>query len=339
MCPDRRRSGVAAKLLPVPSVHYLVLLLVASGCVIREPSEISPPVEPPPFVPDPVVAPGGPYRVATHFELEVDALVPQSATLTETLHAYGNAPGATMIAVADADGAAPLATLRADLPDALEQRLAGWIDESINPLSRLAVLSIEWSVGNTFETFDLDSELAFEGNTATHRLIAVDFTPSGIEQRFEIVGSPDDVLEATATITTAGYGLTIGEHELAVGIGGLAWDAVSANLVEMSGIRGTLGAATQCSIVALMVATKCDGGTCVGHVGELNQLCEQALDGIATRGRAEAAAFRFDTLGLKGTAGMDDSNRDGVGEGLFAGTWKVALDSGAGTITTTAKFD
>jgi len=337
MCADRRRAGVAGNLLDVRSVHRIALLVVAAGCVTREPSELSPYVEPPPFVPDVVVSPGGPHRVTTHFELDVEELVAQPATLTRTLSAFAAAPGATMLTVA-ADSA-PLVVLRADLPDALEQRLAGWIDEAVHPLSRLSVLSIEWSVDASFDTFDVESELAFDAGTMTHRLIAVDFTPGGLEQRFELVGAAGDVLEATAPITTAGYGLRIGEHELVVGIGEFAWDAVSANLVEMGGVRGTLGAAMQCSIVALSVATRCDAGTCVGHLGELTQLCEQALDEIVIRGRAEAAAFRFVTLGLEGTAGMDDRNKDGVGEGLFGGTWTLELDAGAGAITTTASFD
>jgi len=304
-----------------------------------EPSELSPPVEPAPVVPDVVVAPGGPHRVATHFELDLGALVPGPGRLTRTLRDYANAPGATMIAVADAANVAALAALRADLPEALEQQLGAWLDDSVTALSRLSVLSLQLGVDQALEEFELESELAFAGETMTHRLLAIDFTPAGLEQRFELAASGADVLEATAAITTAGYGLTIGRHTLAVRVGGFAWDAVSANLAEVGGIRGTLGAATQCSAVALTVAARCAGGTCVGHVGELTELCERALDQIAARGRAEAAALRFVTLVLAGHAGMDDRNRDGVSEGFFGGAWAAELDAGAGAIMMTAPFD
>ena len=343
MCPDRRGAGVAAKLLILRCVHHpsalLAALVAASGCMALEPSELSPPVEPGPYVPDRVVVPGGPHRVATRFALDLGALVPGPGRLTRTLRAYANTPGATMLAVADAANVAALATLRADLPDALEQRLGAWIDESLTALSRLSVLSIQVAVDEALDDFELESELAFAGDTVTHRLIAIDFAPGGLDHRFVLEASADNVLEATAAVTTAGYGLTIGEHELTVGLGGFAWDAVSANLGELGGIRGTLGAATQCPIVALMVAARCEGGTCVGHLDELTALCERTLDQIAVLGRAEAAELRFAPLGLTGTAGMDDGNQDGVGEGFFGGAWAAELDAGAGAIMMTAPFD
>lgn len=337
MCLDRRRSGVATMLLQVTAVHRVALLLIASGCVIREPSELSPYVEPPPLVPDVVVAPGGPHRVATHFELEVDDLVTERAMLTQTVAAFASTPGATMLALTE--GSAPLAVLRADLPSALEQRLAGWIDEAVGPLSRIPALTIQWTLGASFDTFDVESELVFDAGTVRHRLVAVAFTPGGLDHRFELTDSTDNVLEATAATTTAGYSLTFDEHELAFGTGEMTWDAVDANLSERGGIRGTLGAGTQCSIVAALVATKCDGGACVGHLDELTQLCEQTLDEVVVRGRAEAAAFRFTTLRIHGQVGMNDTNGDGVSESLFGGEWDAWLLTDAGAITTTIDFD
>ncbi len=337
MSMKRRCSAVATMLLHVTSVHRIALLLVASGCVTREPSELSPYVEPPPLVPEIVVAPGGPHRVATHFELEIDDLVTERAMLTQTVAAFASSPGATMLALTE--DSASLAVLRADLPTALEQRLAGWIDEAVGPLSRIPTLTVQWTLGASFDTFDVESELVFEAGTVRHRLIAVDFTPGGLDYRVELADSSDDVLEATAAITTAGYGLTIDEHELAFGTGELTWDAVDAKLSGMGGIRGSLGAGTQCSTVALMVTTKCDGGACVGHVGELTQLCEQALDELVVRGRAEAAAFRFTTIRLQGQVGMNDADRDGVSEALFGGEWKAWLLTDAGAITTKIDFE
>jgi len=328
---------VARKLLPLATVHHLAaVLMFASACTTMEASELSPPVEPPPLVEDVIVAPGGPHRVMTHFELDLPSLVPGG--LTETLTAYANIPGATMLRAADTANVPALATLRADLPDAIEQRLAGWIDEAINPLARLSVLSIEYGVEQSLEEFDLESELAFEGDTVTHRLLAVDFTPAGFEHRFELAPVDDEVHSATAAITTSNYTLTIGDHQLAVGIGGYAWDAVDANMAENGGIRGTLGALTQCPFVALMVAAKCDGSTCVGHYDQLEELCERALDQMVVQGRAEASTLRFVKLGLKGLAGMSDSNKDGVGESI-AGWWTTKLNAGLGTVTSMATFE
>jgi len=314
------------------------ILLLASACTTQEPVELSPPVEPPPLVEDVIVAPGGPHRVMTHFELDLDSLAP-GAGLTETLTAYANLPGATLLAAADEANVPALATLRADLPDATEQRLAAWIDEAISPLARLSVLSTEYVVQHALGEFDLQSELAFDSETVTHSLLAIDFTPAGFEHRFDIVPVAGEIHSATAPITTSNYSLTIGDHQLAVGIGGFAWDAVDANMAEMGGIRGLLGALTQCPVVALMVSTKCDGNACVGHFDQLQELCERALDQMVVAGRAEASNLKFVKLGLKGSAGMNDSNKDGVGEGLFAGRWTTKLNAGLGTVTSMATFE
>lgn len=315
-------------------MHALTAVLVlAAGCTTLEPPELSPDVEPPPLVPDVVVAPGGPHRIATLFDLDPGDLVAEPAALTRTLLDYANAPGATMLAAAAEADSAALATLRANLSDAQEQQLAGWIDEAFNPLGRLLIVSVEWSVGEALETFELESELVFTGGNVTHTVLAIDFTRSGLEQRFELTAGEDDIYEATALITTAGYGLTIGEHELAVPVGGFAWDAVSQKFASAGGIRGSLAAATQCAFIALSVATQ------IGHAFEVNELCERALDQLAVRSRAEAAAFRFESLLLKGTVGMNDSDRDGVGEGLFGGEWKAEIDAGAGAVAVTARFE
>ncbi len=330
---------MAGNLLLFAPVHSLAaVVLLASACTTLEPSELSPPVEPPPLIEDVIVAPGGPHRVMTHFDLDLDALAP-GARLTETLTAYANLPGATMLAAADEANVPALATLRADLPDAIEQRLAGWIDESISPLARLSVLSIEYAVERSLAEFDLQSELAFFGDTVTHRLLAIDFTPAGFELRFAIEPVEGEVHSTTAPIMTSNYSLTIGDHELSVGVGGFAWDAVDANMAEMGGLRGVVGALTQCPIVALMVAAKCDGSTCVGHVDQLQELCERALDQMVVQGRAEASNLTFVTLGLEGHAGMNDSNKDGVGESLFGGRWTLKLDTGFATVTSMTTFE
>ncbi len=57
------------------------------------------------------------------------------------------------------------------------------------------------------------------------------------------------------------------------------------------------------------------------------------------RARGLGGQLRFASLRLAGTAGMDDSNQDGVGEGFFGGAWAAELDAGAGAIMMTAPFD
>ena len=309
-----------------------------AGCVTAEPLPPSPDVEPPPYVPEWEVAPAGTYRLTTSFEVSPDDLVADPAALTGSLLGYANHPGATLIAAGDATDDPALAVLRADLPGALLSALPGWIDEAVSPQGRLVVLGLEYGVRGSMNKFDLESELVVQGGIARHHLVAIEFP--AYTQRFELGGEPGEALEGMPAITTAGWGLELGDHALATGVGAYAWDAVDAQSASLGGIRGALGTATQCSIVALSVATKCSGASCVGHVGELQQLCERGLDQIAVAGRDEASALRFTTLRLQsGHVGMLDDDKDHVADGLFGGVWTAEVHADAGTVELSPTFE
>ena len=330
-------SAAAPKLLLPASVRLLVLSLLVTGCVADPSFTPSPTVDPAPYVPPWQITPAGTYRVTTSFDVARGDLVADPGALTRTLDAYVNHPGLAMLASAATTSDPALAVLHADLPAALQNGLEGWLDEAVNPTGRLAILGIAYSVKLSFEKFDVESELVINRGIARHHLIAIDFP--AYQKRFELGGEAGEVIEGMPAITAEGNSLELGEHALAIGIGAYAWDAVDAQVANLGGIRGALGAGTQCTYVALEVATKCIGATCVGHLGELQQLCERALDHIVDIGRDEASAFRFTSLRLRGSAGMLDANKDHVMDGLFGGSWAAQATAGDKTIELAPRFE
>ncbi len=322
--------GAAPKLLSEYPVRHVAALMLLVGCTTPDPWEPSPPVTPPGTQPEVFIAPKGSYDLTTTFDLSVDALVSSPSTLTKTLRAYAGSPGQTLLAATDTsalDG----------LPLALRGNLSTWIDESISPLARLSVLGIELGVSSSMNKFTLDSVLVFTNGIARHHLVSIDFTSSS---QFSLGAEPGEDVEAMPAVSTYGNGLEIGDHSLAIGVGGYAWDAIDESLADTGGIRGTLGAATQCTIVALSVATKCVGNSCVGHAAELQQICERGLDEISATSRDEAAAFRLRTLHFKrGTAGMSDADKDEIAESLFGGNWTAEISAGGATVATDLRFD
>ncbi len=333
MCPDRRSFPAAPKLLPQVPVRHVAVLMLLVGCTTSDPFEPGPQLDPPGTLPTVFIAPKGSYDVTTTFELSVDALVSSPSTLTRSLRAYANSPGQAILAATDTsalDG----------LPFALRANLSTWIDEAVSPLARLGVLGIERGVSSSMDKFTLDSVLVFTNGIARHHLVSIDFTPSGVKSRFDLGAETDEHLEAMPATSTYGNGLEIGEHTLAFGVGAYAWDAIDESLAENGGIRGLLGAATQCTIVALSVATRCSGGACVGHADELEQICERGLDAIAATGRTEAGAFKMRTVHFqRGTAGMADDDHDEVADSLFGGQWTAEVSAGGATVATQMRFD
>jgi hypothetical protein len=324
-------------LLVPASVRLLALSLLVTGCVADPAFTPSPTVDPAPYVPPWEITPAGTYRVTTSFDVARGDLVADPGALTRTLDAYASHPGLTMLSSAAVTNDPALAVLHADLPGSLQAGLEGWIDEAVNPTGRLAILGIAYSVKLSFEKFEVESELVINRGIARHHLIAIDFP--AYQKRFELGGEPGEVIEGMPAITADGNSLGLGEHALAMGIGAYAWDSVDAQMADLGGIRGGLGTATQCTYVALEVATKCIGNSCVGHLGELQQLCERALDHVVDVGRDEASAFRFTSLRLRGSAGMLDANEDHVMDGLFGGAWKAEATSGGKAIELAPRFE
>lgn len=304
------------------------------------------PVQTPPPPPPPVAS--GAYRVRSRFDVTVEALLPDpAASFVITLRDFEANPARTLITLAEDAGVPAVGTLRAVLPDALESRLEGWINDEIAK-ARLAgrpVTQVAGSLAALAETAltatALESELTIAGGTATHRLVTLDLSPAGIDQQLPLGGLPGDVVTATATAASSEATLAIGDHGFAVAYGEYAWQAVDAAFAAEygAGIRAALGAAVDCPRVAQAVANQCAWSVCVGHAAELTELCERGLDEVVERAHARFAAYRFDAVHLAaGTATLADTTGDATADRLDDGVWTAEINAGQGLRPVPATF-
>lgn len=290
----------------------------------------------------------GPYQVRSNIEITIEALLPEpAANLVETMRDFSVNPAHTLITLADEAGVPAVGTLRAALPDYLEAKVEGWINDEINKLSinGLTIQQLAAQAVTLAETsltqVDLESELTIDAGTATHRLVAVDLTPTGLDAKLALGAFPGEITTQTTTARTSGATLLVGEQLFSVAYGEYAWHAIDAQVTAEYGgnIRATLGAAVNCPLIAARVANKCVLGVCVGHAADLTAICERGLDEVVDRAHAKLATFRFDALHLAaGTATMVDANHDRLAEGLTGGVWTAEINAGQGLRHAPATF-
>ena len=237
--------------------------------------------------------------------------------------------------------------LRAALPDVLENKLEGWIDDQIEAVTvnGVPITQIAGELAALGETtltqFAVDGELDVSGATAAHRLTALDFTPAGLDFRVALGGLPSDIVAATATASCTDGALALGDHRFGIPFGTYAWRALeSATTAQYgAGVRALLGAAVSCPAIATTVANKCVLGVCVGHRAQLEQLCERGLDEVVARAKQKVEDVRFDAIRLEaGTATLADVGDDGVAARLTGGVWTAQIDASQGLRPVPATF-
>lgn len=305
----------------------IALACLVLGACTTPPSEPDPLV--PPAVPLPVwtMATDGVFFPWTELTLH-GQLLPDANGTAPTLRAYAEAPGTTLLALADAAELPVLATLRAQLPPAAAAQLDRWFDEAIgmNVLGRLAILGIAETLELTPYRVVVESELAIDGRIVTHRPTAIYFEPDTLEERHAIAIDADAIaqLQTTATITPTPHGgrLDLAPRGFDVPLGELRWR----NLDDRSDLRATIGGLTGCPLVAATVAGAC-GATCLGQLDELATLCERGLDLVLAQTHQEQAAIRLRLAG--GVITPLDRDGDEIADEL-AGRWTAELDPGAG---------
>lgn len=319
----------------------LACFLVLAGCLPHPTGDVGPAPTDPTAAPEPVAS--GVYQVRSQIDLTIEVVLPDTAAdLVVTLRELSTAPAHTLITLADEAGVPAVSELRAALPDLLESRLEGWIDDEIGkltvggaPITQLAAETA--ALAETALTHvALDSELTIADGRATHRLIALDFAPAGLDAQLALGALPDELIRATAPASSHQGALTLGDHVFSLAYGAYAWRALDAACVARHGanLRATLGSAIDCPALANRLASKCVLGVCVGHVAELTELCERGLDEVVDRARAKVAALKFDALHLAaGTATVADR-----ADRLDHGEWSAQLNVGFGLRHAPATF-
>ena len=334
------------------------LLSIAPACVIvpqddggfTSDDSYNPRVPVPTHAPAPAtLTASGAYDVRSMFDITAAAVLPQPAyELVGTLHDFSTAPAHTLLDLAEAAGVPAVAELRSALPDSIESRLEGWIDDKIEAvtINGVPVTQVAGDIAALGETaltqFAIDSTLdvGADGHAA-HRLARLDFTPAGLDVRVAVGGLPGDIVAAEITASASHDTLELGAHSFGLPYGHYAWLALEAGVTAQygAGIRDLLGAAVNCPAVAAAVSNKCVFGVCVGHRAQLLEVCERGLDEVVDRARGKLEELRFDAIRLDaGTATLAAPGADGVATRLDGGTWSAQIDAGLGLRSAPATF-
>lgn len=311
-------------------------------------------------VPDPVPLTGK-YTVVSRFEVPAAAAAP--GPLGDALglvHGLAENPARAVLDAAEDAGVPALGTLRTVLPDALEEKVEGWMNAylvaaeagGVSPHGE--IVALDGVIRSVLLTWDLRSELDLPaGAPGTHAPTALVFT----------VGEPIVVeVDATAPVTAAtgvtglvtwpdGAGgaprATVGDHAMGVPFGRYALRGAEAALHARYGVadvRGALGEIVDCPAVAASVAARCVGFVCVGNASTLEDVCEGGLDALAEKLEAQVLALDYEAIRFEaGTAKaegvvVDALAETATAERLTAGAWTATVDLGDEPEEATATF-
>lgn len=303
-----------------------------------------------PDSPLPQPADQGPYQVETRVDLTVEAVLPPQAELVvQTLRDFSTNPARTLIDLAAQEGVPAVGTLYDALPDVLTDKLEGWINGEIAKVQIGGQPITAWAgefaglADTAFSQVAVDSTLAIDGDTSTHVLTALDFTPTGVlNVRIPISGLASDILTQHPSITVLeGGNLDVGDQAFGLLFGEYAWDAVNAFCTAQLGgdIRTVLGNAIDCAGIAHTISGKCVLGVCVGHEQQLDEICEGGLDAVVDTMHDRFAALNLEALHYaSGQAQLIDDDGDGVADRIVDGTWDAQLNLGLGLRHTPATF-
>lgn len=315
--------------------------------------------------PPPITAPfSGAFAVTSPFEIPATAAAPGPVGDTLGLvHGFVVDPGAAILDFASDAGVPGLGTLRSVLPDALESRLTGWMNDYIKSASVGGVTPYDQLVwlDDTIRAlllyWTLQSRLALPvGATGTHSPVTLVFAST--------TGSPYSVpLDPTAQITS-GIGVsaaiswpsgpsgpavvTISDHFMGLPFGRYVLQALNAILLAEYGapnLAQFLSDAVGCPGMAAYVASQCVSvvvsEVCVGHESDLLDVCEGGLAEGARqienqiRGLdVKAIHFRQGTAIAIGAQVTRPEDATALGSGV----WTATVDFGSGEQPATATF-
>jgi hypothetical protein len=329
-------------------MNRLLALCLIAGCGVTSsgPGDTEEPIGTPE---DPVPAKTGPYQLVNRVDVTVEAVLPAQAELiVSTLRALSSNPAHALITIADQAGVPAVGVLYGVIPGVIKDRLEGWINDEIakvkingKPITAYAG-QIAALADTALTHFAVDSELTVHGETATHRITALDLAPTGLAVKLPIGGLAGDLLTQEPDLFVARAGaVMLGEQHFGLNYGEYAWQGLEAASRALfgDGIRASLGHAINCPTIARSVADKCVLTVCVGHQAELASICEGGLDAIVDFAHARMAALRLEALHLAaGQATLVDDDGDGVGDRLTGGTWQAEMNLGLGLRHTTASF-
>jgi hypothetical protein len=300
---------------------------------------------------NPVPAKTGPYKVMTSVDFTIEAVLPPQIELVVVfMRTFETNPARAIFDLAEAKGVPAVGVIRDVLPGILEDKLEGWINGEIAKLPKIAGKTIQEYAGQiadlaeiALSEFAVESELAIAGETANHRIAALDLRPAGIDFRLPIGGLAGDILTQTPTISTSeGGAIGFSQQHFGLNYGEYAWQGLEYLSTQTfgQGIRDTIGKVVNCSALAKTISDKCVLNACVGHETELRSICNGGLDALVDFSHDRMASMRLEVFHLaSGNARLVDDDADGYGDRIVDGVWQAELNIGLGLRHAPATFE
>jgi hypothetical protein len=321
----------------------LGLSLLAAGCV-DDPGQ-----------PAPTLSSAGTYAVTSHFDLTVEtALPPPASDAVEILRLVRDDPSAGLFEALDRAGVPLADELLSALPGVVQDRLGAAIDSYVSGVrfhGYTVAQIIDGFLDNTDTVlggFGLESELVLSDDpdgAAMHsaRRVLIRNNPYLDPIAFDL----DGLFEVETAAHRSGLGagsdaLALDPHGFGIDYGAMAWVAFDASVQEawQTDLAGVLRDAIDCPALAADVADECVLDVCIGHEGEVRELCDAGVDAIAAEVEERIRALHLDLLHLAdGRAGLYDlAPGDGVADEIGSGNWHAAVDFGTGARPVASSF-
>ena len=272
------------------------------------------------------------------------------------MHSLVENPGAAILQFADDAGVPAAAALRAALPDALESRLADWMNSYLETATVNGVSPYDHFVwlDNTVQSLLLNWELQSRlvlpvDRPGTHTPVSFLFvSPAGpIPLDPTAPVSPGVGVTATVSWPSGPDGaavMTISDHTMGLPFGRYAPQALNAILLADYGaedVAAYLANAVDCSAMGDSVASHCVSIVCVGHPAEVAAICQGGLAEGASQIENQILGLDFRAIHFeRGTAIAVGStvSRPQNAASLDGGVWTSTIDFGDGPQPATATF-
>ncbi len=274
-------------------------------------------------------------------------------------------PAAAFFTLLDEAGVPMARNLRDVLPDAIEGKLTGAINDYVNgqasggagaEIDRILAFSESAFAHFTLASrLDVPAGVAVEPGPGTHVVqgLTLDL-PGGIPVTVPasviatlsplpaaLVASP--TVSVTGSENKAGDAtLAVGDHFFGLAYGELVFAALDGYGTGVS-LRSRLGSAFDCSAMGNSVANRCVLGVCIGHAGDIAELCERGLDLAVAELHDQLAGMSFEAIRFASGRGelWDQSAaepRDGVVDRIAGGVWQASIDISTGPRECKATF-
>jgi hypothetical protein len=305
----------------------------------------------------------GAYQVTSSYDA-TGALPEVVGDSLETLTGLHDDPAGTMITLLE-DANVPIVEEVLDaIPDFARDQFAGWINDYIASRVYMGVPVTEeiarWSgdLSGILTRFDVITDLDLarldaSGETdANHMISAVAFELRGDRR---VIDTPAIVEQLTVARTVpvaitsddAGGGtIEIGEHAFHMPLGDLALVGFNQALGAVFGaadLTALLGGMLDCPGLAASIADRCVGPVCVGHEGQIEELCLAGVDLVVAEVERRVTSVEFAEIHHAAGSGvlLGEAKQDGtatVFDTIEDGAWDATVNIDGVSVPVGATF-